>query len=89
MHSAGDKVKILVGELEGTVREITWVRIFATDKGYYVKGGEGLYAPDQVELVEAVEGNPCGSLCDARHHSLVGACGHCMGKCRHTDTVNN
>ncbi|MCA1224253.1 hypothetical protein [Streptomyces sp. 8L] len=57
--------------------------MFATDSGYYVANGEGLYGPDQVELVRNRIGNPCKQDCDARSHSLIKVCDHCLGKCRH------
>ncbi|MGW2594771.1 hypothetical protein ACWCXC_31520 [Streptomyces sp. NPDC001515] len=90
MYKAGDKLTVHVGTLAGQVREITSVRVFATDNGYYVKGGEGLYGPDQVSLyAERTGGNPCGADCDARDHRMIGVCDHCTGKCfgGHADAV--
>lgn len=86
MYRAGDQVKILIGALTGTVRTVHSVRMYATDKGYYVRGGEGLYGPDQVEFVAASpDGNPCGAPCDDRTHESAGYthCDHCRGACHH------
>lgn len=82
MYKAGDHVLILIGEETGKTLPITSVRMFATDRGYYVRGGEGLYAPDQVRLVrERENGNPCGQLCDQRSHQTLKTCDHCRGVC--------
>lgn len=84
MYKAGDTVLLKIGHLKGQERQIVRVRMFATDSGYYVADGEGgLYGPDQVELVQAGAGNPCKQDCDARSHSLINVCAHCLGKCRH------
>jgi hypothetical protein len=57
--------------------------MFATDNGYYLQGGSGLYSPQQVELAaERADGNPCGTACDARKHSVIDTCDHCRGTCR-------
>lgn len=84
MHRAGDRVRVLVGRRTGDVLPIVSVRMFAADAGYYLHGGEGLYAPAQVEYVQARDGNPCGADCDTRQHDLIGVCDHCLGNCRHT-----
>ncbi|BBB01109.1 hypothetical protein RVR_8365 [Actinacidiphila reveromycinica] len=57
--------------------------MFATDAGYYLRGGDGLYAPRDVELVERAASNPCGAACDERDHDLIRTCDHCRGACRH------
>jgi len=80
---AGDRVRILRGPRPGDTREITHVRMFATDAGYYLRGGDGLYAPSDVELVERAASNPCGTPCDARTHDSIGTCDHCLGTCHH------
>lgn len=76
---AGDQVRILTGPRQGRVLPIAEVRMFATDNGYYLAGG--LYSPQQVELVAAGDGNPCGTECDQRIHDLINRCDHCLGKC--------
>lgn len=82
MFRAGDVVKLLVGEQDGREAVIHAVRYYATDCGYYVEGGEGLYGPDQVEFVrERAGGNPCGVECDAKWHADNQMCGHCRGRC--------
>lgn len=81
-HEAGDKVLVLEGPEEGQVLVVRSVRKYATDNGYYLHGGSGLYSPRQVELSEKrTGGNPCGKSCEKRVHDLVGDCEHCMGKC--------
>lgn len=84
MYRAGDHVLVRVGRHAGHVLEIASVRMFATDNGYYLHDGEGLYAPNQVELAQERAGNPCGTACDTRSHNLIGACDHCLGNCHHT-----
>ncbi|MFE9735452.1 hypothetical protein ACFYO9_33915 [Streptomyces sp. NPDC005863] len=85
MHRAGDHVTVLDGPEAGQTLPIVSVRKYATDNGYYLRGGSGLYAPRQVELAtERAGGNPCGSACDEHVHGLVGDCDHCLGRCRCT-----
>ncbi|MEV8455464.1 hypothetical protein AB0467_34575 [Streptomyces sp. NPDC052095] len=82
-YRAGDTVLVLDGPEQGQVLTIASVRKYATDNGYYLYGGSGLYAPRQVELVaERINGNPCGALCEEREHGIVGDCDHCQGQCR-------
>jgi len=82
MHRAGDWVTILSGPGAGETREITHVRMFATDNGYHLRGGDGLYGPRQVALArERTDGNPCGAPCSERSHNLIGTCDHCRGAC--------
>ncbi|KAB7835709.1 hypothetical protein [Streptomyces mobaraensis] len=73
---------VLEGPDEGKILMIQSVRMFATDNGYYLAGGAGLYHPQMVALErERVSGNPCGTLCDAQEHRLITTCGHCRGVC--------
>jgi len=82
MYRAGDWVTITAGELQGQTLEIAAVRMFATDRGYYFRGVDGLIPSDRVSLArERIGGNPCGTECDGRRHELIGTCDHCRGKC--------
>ncbi|RSN55596.1 hypothetical protein DMH12_15365 [Streptomyces sp. WAC 04229] len=82
-HKAGDQVRVLEGPESGQTLTVSSVRMFATDNGYYLKGGSGLYSPHQVELAaERITGNPCGAACVERKHDLIGVCDHCRGECR-------
>lgn len=82
-HRAGDTVLVLEGPDKGRALTVSSVRMFATDNGYYLQGGSGLYSPQQVELAaERTDGNPCGATCDARKHSVIDTCDHCRGTCR-------
>jgi hypothetical protein len=83
MHRAGDLITITIdGPLKGRTVEITAVRMFATDSGYYAKGIDGLLDPKDVTLTqERTGGNPCGTDCDPRSHDLVHTCDHCRGVC--------
>lgn len=84
-HKAGDTVRVLEGPGMGRELVVSSVRMFATDNGYYLHGGDGLYPPKQVELVtERTGGNPCGTECDSRKHNLVDTCDHCRGVCQCT-----
>ncbi|MEU6562674.1 hypothetical protein [Nocardia nova] len=84
MHRAGDTVTVLCGPDSGRALEISAVRVFAADNGYYLRGGAGLYRPDQVTLAHhRIAGNPCGSPCTEREHAALGSCGHCRGICGH------
>ncbi|MGQ4393822.1 hypothetical protein ACN6K5_003608 [Streptomyces violaceoruber] len=81
-HKAGDTVLVLDGPEKGRRLTVSSVRMFATDNGYYLKGGDGLYSPKQVELAaERTAGNPCGSACEERKHDLIDTCDHCRGVC--------
>lgn len=81
-HKAGDTLLVLEGPEKGHHLVVSSARMFATDNGYYLRGGAGLYSPKQVELVaERTDGNPCGAVCDARKHDLMGTCDHCRGEC--------
>ncbi|GGV19843.1 hypothetical protein GCM10010275_71890 [Streptomyces litmocidini] len=75
---AGDHVLITAGFGAGETREITSVRMFATDSGYYLRGGDGLYEHRNVALARERTGNPC----DTRSHDLIDTCDHCRGICR-------
>lgn len=82
MYRAGDLIIITAGELEGQTVEITAVRMFATDNGYYAKGVGGLLPPSHVILVrERIGGNPCGTDCTAERSGTVHTCDHCRGVC--------
>lgn len=82
MHKAGDLVTVLDGPDQGQTLPIRSVRMFATDNGYYLVGGAGLYSPHMVALArERTHGNPCGEPCDARAHREVETCDHCRGVC--------
>lgn len=84
MNRAGDCVLVQVGCHQGSVLEIAAVRMFAADPGYYLHGGEGLYAPNQVEFAEErTGGNPCGTECNTRTRGLTSTCDHCRGTCHH------
>lgn len=81
MHRAGDQVCVLDGPDKGRTLQISSVRMFATDNGYYLRGGAGLYRPEQVRLARGrAEGNPCGSECVHEH---LPVCDHCLGQCMH------
>ncbi|MYU24616.1 hypothetical protein [Streptomyces sp. SID8352] len=82
---AGDRVSVLEGPERGQCLTVSAVRMFATDSGYYLRGGSGLYPPAHVELASArADGNPCGSSCEDRTHDLIGTCDHCRGVCHCT-----
>ncbi|MGV9278028.1 hypothetical protein [Streptomyces griseosporeus] len=82
MYRAGDTVLVLEGPEAGQSLMISSVRMFATDNGYYLRGGSGLYSPKQVQLAaERTGGNPCGEPCNDRKHDLIGTCDHCRGQC--------
>ena len=82
MHKAGDWLTVLDGPDRGRTLQVAVVRMFATDCGYYFKGGAGLYPPETVCLArERTDGNPCGVPCDARQHSDLNTCDHCRGVC--------
>jgi hypothetical protein len=75
-------VRILEGPEKGQTLPVSSVRMFATDNGYYLKGGSGLYSPKQVELAAGrTAGNPCGAPCEDRKHDLIDTCDHCCGVC--------
>ncbi len=82
MHKAGDLVTVLEGPDKGRALTVRSVRMFATDNGYYLAGGAGLYGPRMVALKqERTGGNPCREPCDAREHGLIRTCDHCRGVC--------
>jgi hypothetical protein len=82
MYRAGDWITITSGALAGRTVEISAVRMFATDAGYYAKGVDGLLPPDRVVLAqERTGGNPCGTPCDTRWHRNLHTCDHCRGMC--------
>lgn len=82
MYKAGDVVTVLEGPDRGRALTVRIVRMFATDNGYYLAGGAGLYGPRMVALErERTGGNPCGEPCDAGEHGLIGTCYHCRGVC--------
>lgn len=82
-YRAGDIVEVVAGPGVGLVAPVSTVRVFAADCGYYLRGGEGLYAPQDVQLVSRREGgNPCGTVCDDSQHDAHGICEHCQGVCR-------
>lgn len=63
--------------------------MFATDCGYYLHGGDGLYPVSAVALVrERTDGNPCVAACDDRQHRAMNSCDHCRGVCAHFDEEN-
>ncbi|MEU1134439.1 hypothetical protein ABZ383_32040 [Streptomyces sp. NPDC005900] len=81
-YKAGDWLTILDGPGHGTTLQVNSVRMFATDNGYYLTGGAGLYSPQMVTLArERTNGNPCGAPCDTALHHLIGTCDHCRGVC--------
>ncbi|TKS96317.1 hypothetical protein [Streptomyces lasalocidi] len=81
-HRAGDSVLVLEGPEKGQTLTVSSVRMFATDNGYYLRGGSGLYSPKTVKLVaERPEGNPCSTACDQGKHDALGTCDHCRGTC--------
>lgn len=83
MHKAGDWLTILEGPSNGKTLEVMSVRMFASDGGYYLVGGAGLYSPRMVALArERTGGNPCGQAFDDRMHDLLKTCDHCRGMCR-------
>lgn len=90
MHRAGDWVTVMDGPEQGQTLEIKAVRKYATDAGYHLRRGSGLYSPRQVALAaERAGGNPCGTPCDERAHTLIHDCSHCRGRCfcaLHRDT---
>ena len=82
MYLAGDVLRVTSGPDEGKEMAVVSVRMFATDSGYYLKGGQGLYGPSEVELAHRREGgNPCGTECSTRSHDLIDTCDHCRGVC--------
>lgn len=82
MYRAGDWITVTDGELQGQTVQITSVRMFATDAGYWAKGVDGLLPPNRVVLAhERSGGNPCGAQCSVRAHELIGTCDHCRGVC--------
>lgn len=83
MYRAGDFITITSGDLQGQTVEITRVRMFATDSGYYAKEIDGLLSPSQVTLAyRRTNGNPCGAACDNRKHTpMLDTCDHCRGTC--------
>ncbi|MFJ3799946.1 hypothetical protein ACIPSJ_27145 [Streptomyces sp. NPDC090088] len=82
MYKAGDWLTVLDGPDEGATLQITSVRMFAADPGYYLVGGAGLYNPGMVTLArERSEGNPCGNPCNERQHGELRTCEHCRGMC--------
>lgn len=83
MFLAGDILRVINGPDKGMEGAVVAVRMFATDRGYYLQGGEGdLYDPKNVELVRKREGgNPCGAECDNRSHDQIDTCDHCRGMC--------
>jgi hypothetical protein len=79
---AGDFVTIIRGPGTGKTHEIAAVRMFATDSGYYLHDGDGLYAHRDVVLAhERTNGNPCGTPCSDRDHESLDTCEHCRGTC--------
>lgn len=79
MHRAGDEVTVLEGPEKGRTLQITSVRKYASDNGYHLRGGSGLYPPRRVRLArERTEGNPCATACE---HDRVEDCQHCLGQC--------
>ncbi|MDV9186829.1 hypothetical protein R6L23_01015 [Streptomyces sp. SR27] len=83
MHMAGDWLTVLDGPDKGKTLPVASVRMFATDNGYYLVGGAGLYDPRMVVLTcERSDGNPCGAPCDDRQHDALKTCDHCRGMCR-------
>jgi hypothetical protein len=97
MHKAGDWLTIVDGPDQGATLQVVSVRMFATDNGYYLAGGAGLYSPGRVVLArERTDGNPCGAPCDDHQHDELRTCDHCRGMClchlvpgRATDTDTN
>jgi hypothetical protein len=84
MHLAGDWLTVVDGPDKGQTLPVASVRMYATDNGYYLVGGNGLYRPREVTLARGrTGGNPCGSPCDGRSHELVDTCDHCRGMCHH------
>lgn len=86
MHRAGDWLTVLEGPNQGRTLQIAAVRMFASDRGYYLHGDtEGwLHSPRQITLArERDGGNPCGTPCDNRHHDATGSCYCCRGVCHH------
>ncbi|MET9956018.1 hypothetical protein ABZ135_31360 [Streptomyces sp. NPDC006339] len=83
MHKAGDWLTITRGPDKGKTLQVSSVRMFAADNGYYLCGGRGLYSPKDVQMDRARDGgNPCAAPCTARQHDLTGVCDHCLGVCR-------
>jgi hypothetical protein len=81
-YKAGDIVTVTIGPNAGLIAEITSVRMFATDSGYYLRGGEGLYAHRDVIFTRArTDGNPCGKPCSTSDHAAIDTCDHCRGVC--------
>jgi hypothetical protein len=84
MHRAGDWLTVLDGPGKGCTLPVASVRMYATDNGYYLIGGGGLYRPHQVTLArERTDSNPCNQPCDDQKHKLTDTCDHCRGVCRH------
>jgi hypothetical protein len=82
VYKAGDWLTVLDGPDEGRTLRVSSVRTFATDSGYYLSGGAGLYGPRQVSLArERTGGNPCGKPCDTHVHDVIKTCDHCRGVC--------
>ena len=83
MHKAGDWLSIIAGPDKGKTLQVSAVRMFATDAGYYLRGGRGLYEPRNVQLARARDGgNPCARPCSNSQHDSIGTCDHCRGVCR-------
>jgi hypothetical protein len=84
MYRAGDLIAITAdGPDKGRIVEITSVRMFATDSGYFAKDIDGLLPPNIVTLArERTGGNPCGTPCNDRRHTLIDTCERCRGVCR-------
>ncbi|MFE0801097.1 hypothetical protein [Streptomyces sp. NPDC058812] len=82
MYRAGDLITITAGALQGRTVEITAVRMYATDNGYYGKDVAGLLPPSHVTLArERAGGNPCGTDCTTERIGTVHTCDHCCGMC--------
>ncbi|WP_274036659.1 hypothetical protein [Streptomyces sp. MMBL 11-1] len=73
-YYAGDTVRILHPQHQGEVLPV----ICKKDGLLFFLGVDGGIWPDQVELVRARTGNPCGTPCT--HTS--GDCRHCRGLCQ-------
>lgn len=91
MHKADDRPTVLTGPGRGKTLEVVSVRMFATDNGYYLASGAGLYSTDMVALArERVNGNPCGDPCSEVEHEALRTCDHCRRVCacrlRHRST---